>query len=86
MWHAMFVEQIPLAEKVLRTVIVYAFIALLFRVTGKRGLASLNTFDIIVLFLLSNVVQNAVIGNDTSLIGGLIGAVTLVAVNRASTG
>jgi uncharacterized membrane protein YcaP (DUF421 family) len=44
MWHAMFVEQIPLAEKVLRTVIVYAFIALLFRVTGKRGLASLNTF------------------------------------------
>ena len=81
MWHAMFVEQIPVAEKVLRTVIVYAFIALLFRVTGKRGLASLNTFDIIVIFLLSNVVQNAVIGNDTSLIGGMIGAVTLVAVN-----
>jgi hypothetical protein len=81
MWHAMFVEQIPVAEKILRTVIVYAFIALLFRVTGKRGLASLNTFDIIVIFLLSNVVQNAVIGNDTSLIGGMIGAVTLVAVN-----
>ena len=81
MWHAMFVEQIPAAEKILRTVIVYAFIALLFRVTGKRGLASLNTFDIIVIFLLSNVVQNAVIGNDTSLIGGMIGAVTLMAVN-----
>jgi len=81
MWHAMFVEQIPLAEKVLRTVIVYALIAVLFRLTGKRGLASLNTFDFIVIFLLSNVIQNAVIGNDTSLIGGMIGAVTLVAVN-----
>jgi uncharacterized membrane protein YcaP (DUF421 family) len=81
MWHAMFAEQIPLAEKILRTVIVYALIAVLFRLTGKRGLASLNTFDFIVIFLLSNVVQNAVIGNDTSLTGGIIGAVTLVAVN-----
>jgi uncharacterized membrane protein YcaP (DUF421 family) len=81
MWHAMFVEQIPLAEKILRTVIVYALVAVLFRLTGKRGLASLNTFDFIVIFLLSNVIQNAVIGNDTSLVGGMIGAVTLVAVN-----
>src|ERR1700723_2047929 len=80
-WHAMFAEQIPLTEKILRTVIVYATIAVLFRLTGKRGLASLNTFDFVVIFLLSNVVQNAVIGNDTSLTGGLIGAVTLVAVN-----
>jgi uncharacterized membrane protein YcaP (DUF421 family) len=77
----MFAEQIPLAEKVLRTVIVYALIAVLFRLTGKRGLASMNTFDIVVIFLLSNVVQNAIIGNDTSLTGGIIGAVTLVAVN-----
>jgi uncharacterized membrane protein YcaP (DUF421 family) len=81
MWHAMFAEQIPLAEKILRTVIVYALIAVLFRLTGKRGLASLNTFDVVVIFLLSNVVQNAIIGNDTSLTGGIIGAVTLVAVN-----
>ncbi len=81
MWHSMFAEQIPLAEKILRTVIVYAAIAVLFRLTGKRGLASLNTFDFVVIFLLSNVVQNAIIGNDTSLTGGLIGAVTLVAVN-----
>lgn len=83
MWHDMFVEQIPLAEKVLRTVIVYALIVGLFRLTGKRGLANLNTFDFIVIFLLSNVVQNAVIGNDQSLLGGIIGAVTLVAVNMA---
>jgi uncharacterized membrane protein YcaP (DUF421 family) len=81
MWHAMFAEQIPLAEKVMRTVIVYAAIAVLFRLTGKRGLAALSTFDFVVIFLLSNVVQNAVIGNDTSLTGGLIGAATLVAVN-----
>ena len=81
MWHAMFVEQIPLAEKILRTVLVYALIAVLFRVAGKRGLANLNTFDFVVMFLLSNVVQNAVIGNDTSLTGGVVGAVTLVTVN-----
>lgn len=83
MWRAMFVEQIPLTEKVLRTVLVYALIALLFRAAGKRGLANLNTFDFVVIFLLSNVVQNAVIGNDTSLTGGAVGAVTLVAVNAA---
>jgi uncharacterized membrane protein YcaP (DUF421 family) len=81
MWHAMFAEQIPFTEKVLRTVFVYALIALLFRLSGKRGLASMNTFDFVVIFLLSNVVQNAVIGNDTSLTGGIVGAVTLVAVN-----
>ena len=81
MWHAMFVEQIPFTEKVLRTVLVYALIALLFRLSGKRGLANLSTFDFVVIFLLSNVVQNAVIGNDTSLTGGVIGAVTLVVVN-----
>src|SRR5579871_6889177 len=83
MWRAMFVEQIPLAEKVLRTVLVYALIVVLFRVAGKRGLANLSTFDFVVVFLLSNVVQNAVIGNDTSLTGGVVGAVTLVAVNAA---
>jgi uncharacterized membrane protein YcaP (DUF421 family) len=82
-WHDMFVEQIPLTEKILRTVIVYALIAVLFRLTGKRGLANLNTFDFIVIFLLSNVVRNAVIGNDNSLLGGMIGAVTLVAMNVA---
>lgn len=81
MWHDMFVEQIPLAEKILRTVIVYGLIVVLFRLTGKRGLANLNTFDFIVIFLLSNVVQNAVIGNDQSLLGGMVGAVTLVVVN-----
>jgi uncharacterized membrane protein YcaP (DUF421 family) len=50
MWTAMFVEQIPLAEKILRTVLVYALLAVLFRLTGKRGLANMNTFDFIVIF------------------------------------
>jgi len=81
MWHALFIEQIPFAEKVIRTVTVYALIALLFRLTGKRGLSNLSTFDVVVIFLLSNVVQNAIIGNDTSLTGGIVGAVTLVTVN-----
>jgi uncharacterized membrane protein YcaP (DUF421 family) len=81
MWRDLFVEQIPVAEKIVRTVLVYALLAVLFRLTGKRGLANLSTFDFIVIFLLSNVVQNAVIGNDNSLIGGAIGAVTLVGVN-----
>jgi uncharacterized membrane protein YcaP (DUF421 family) len=81
MWHDMFVEQIPIAEKLLRTVIVYAVVTVLIRVAGKRGLAGLNTLDIAVVFLLSNVVQNAIIGSDNSVIGGVIGAVTLVAVD-----
>jgi uncharacterized membrane protein YcaP (DUF421 family) len=81
MWHQIFVVQVPVLEKVARTVLVYATIVLLFRLTGKRGLANLNTLDFVVIFLLSNVVQNAIIGNDTSFSGGAIGAATLVAVN-----
>ena len=81
MWHAIFMEQIPFTEKILRTVLVYALIAVLFRLTGKRGLSNMSTFDFVVIFLLSNVVQNAIIGNDTSVTGGVVGAVTLVAVN-----
>ncbi|MEV7186941.1 YetF domain-containing protein [Kitasatospora sp. NPDC093102] len=85
MWHDLVAVQIPIVEKVLRTIAVYALILVLFRLAGKRGLAGLNTFDMVVVFLLSNVVQNAIIGNDNSLLGGAIGAVTLVAVNSAVT-
>ena len=70
MWHSMFAVQIPIAEKVLRTVLVYATILILFRLTGKRDLATLNMFDFVVLFLLSNVVQNAIIGTTTVSWGG----------------
>lgn len=79
--HDLFTTSIPLAEKVIRTIGVYLGILLLLRLAGKRDLAQLNTFDLVVLLLLSNVVQNAVIGNDNSLLGGMIGAITLVAVN-----
>ena len=72
---------IPVADKVIRTVVVYAFVAALLRVAGKRNLAQLNSFDLVVVLLLSNVVQNAIIGPDDSLTGGLIGAVVLVGVN-----
>ena len=85
MWHDMFAEQIPFAEKLVRTVVVYALIAALLRATGKRGLAGLNSLDIVVMVLLSNVVQNAIIGPDNSVTGGVIGAVTLVAVNELLT-
>jgi uncharacterized membrane protein YcaP (DUF421 family) len=78
----MFTQQIPFGEKILRTVLVYALIAILLRTTGKRGLAGLNSLDIVVMVLLSNVVQNAIIGNDNSVTGGAIGAVTLVTVNE----
>ncbi|MDJ1131305.1 DUF421 domain-containing protein [Streptomyces iconiensis] len=81
MWQDMVTLEIPVADKILRTVLVYVVIVALFRFTGKRGLANMNTFDFVVIFLLSNVVQNAVIGADYSLLGGIIGATTLVAVN-----
>lgn len=81
MWRDLFIIEIPVLKKIIRTIVVYAVLAVLFRFTGKRGMASLNTFDFVVMFLLSNVVQNAVIGSDNSLVGGVIGAVTLVVVN-----
>jgi uncharacterized membrane protein YcaP (DUF421 family) len=81
MGHDLLHVGIPYAEKVVRTVAVYAAFAVLLRLAGKRDLAELNTFDLVVMLLLSNVVQNAVIGNDNSLVGGVFGAAVLVAVN-----
>ncbi len=81
MWHSLLSVQIPILEKVLRTIAVYLLILLIFRLVGKRSISSLNTMDFVVMFLLSNVVQNAIIGSDNSLLGGAIGAVTLVASN-----
>lgn len=74
---------IPVGEKILRTVAVYAAILVLLRVAGRRDLAQLSTFDLVVVLLLSNVVQNAVIGPDDSLVGGLLGALVLIAANEA---
>ncbi len=82
-WHDMFALAIPLAEKVLRPVIVYAFLVLGLRLAGKRELVQLNPFDLVVLLVLSNTVQNAIIGDDNSVTGGLIGAATLLLLNWA---
>jgi len=77
----LFSTGIPITEKVVRTVVVYGAVLFLLRLGGKRTAAQLNSFDLVVLLLISNVVQNAIIGPENSLLGGLIGATVLVVVN-----
>ena len=77
----LFALGIPVGEKLLRTVAVYAFLLVGLRLAGKRELGQLNPFDLVVLLLLSNTLQNAIIGNDNSLSGGVIGATVLLALN-----
>jgi len=77
----MFVLGVPVLEKILRAVIVYVFLIVGLRLAGKRELAQLNPFDLVVLLTLSNTVQNAIIGDDNSVTGGLIGCATLLLMN-----
>src|SRR2546428_2138049 len=77
----MFALSLPVGEKILRPILVYIFLVLLLRIFGKRELAQLNPFDLVVLLSLSNTVQNAIIGDDNSVAGGFIGAFTLMLVN-----
>jgi uncharacterized membrane protein YcaP (DUF421 family) len=77
----MFALGLPVAEKILRPIIVYVALVVGLRLAGKRELAQLNPFDLIVLLTLSNTVQNAIIGDDNTITGGLIGAATLLALN-----
>jgi len=77
------IPDISIAEKVVRSVVVYGFLLIAFRLSGKRQLGQMTPFDLVVLLIISNVVQNAVIGNDNSLGGGLIGATTILLVNGA---
>lgn len=77
MWHA----SLPLWEFVLRGLIVYFFVLIVLRLTGKRQVGQLAPFDLVLLLILSNAVQNAMNGGDNSVIGGMISAVTLVGVN-----
>jgi uncharacterized membrane protein YcaP (DUF421 family) len=81
MFDEMFHLPIPLLEKVLRPIIVYLALIVLLRIFGKRELAQLNPFDLVVLLSLSNTVQNALIGNDNSVSGGIVGALTLLSIN-----
>ena len=70
-------------EKILRPMIVYAALIILLRVFGKRELGQLNPFDLVVILSLSNTVQNAIIGQDNSLVGGIVGAAALLGINYA---
>src|SRR5476651_2043674 len=81
MWNAIFALGAPVVEKILRPILVYSFLVISLRVFGKRELAQLNPFDLVVLLSLSNTVQNAIIGDDNSVSGGVIGAFSLLAIN-----
>src|SRR5512143_281324 len=81
MTHDLFILGIPIGEKLLRTIAVYAFLLVGLRLAGKRELGQLNPFDLVVLLLLSNTLQNAIIGEDNSLAGGIIGATALLVLN-----
>src|SRR5579872_5991690 len=80
-WHNLLHPDVSIVEKIVRPILVYLFLIVSLRLAGKRELAQLNPFDLVVLMTLSNTVQNAIIGNDNSLLGGLIGAATLLGIN-----
>ncbi len=73
-------------EKIIRPVVVYLLLVFALKSFGKRILAQLNPFDFVVLLTLSNTVQNAIIGNDTSLSGGILGAAALLGINACWSG
>ena len=74
-------SDIPLLEKLLRSTAVYVFLLVAFRLSGKRQIGQMTAFDLVVVLIISNVVQNALIGNDNSLGGGLFGATTILLLN-----
>ena len=80
--HDMFALGLPVAEKIIRPIVVYVFLIVGLRLAGKRELAQLNPFDLVVLLTISNTVHNAIIGDDNTITGGLIGAATLFTVNH----
>jgi uncharacterized membrane protein YcaP (DUF421 family) len=78
---SLYSNDVTILEKVLRPIVVYFFLLIGLRIAGKRELAQLNAFDLIVLLMLSNTIQNAIIGNDNSVVGGMIGAAALLGTN-----
>src|SRR5437588_9510086 len=81
LWRDILHLDVSILEKIIRPILVYLFLIVGLRLAGKRELAQLNAFDLVVLLTISNTVQNAIIGNDNSVIGGFIGATTLLVVN-----
>src|SRR5207248_5261375 len=80
-WKDMFFIGLHLGEKILRPIVIYAFLVISLRLSGKRELVQLNPFDLVVLLTLSNTVQNAIIGDDNTVVGGIIGATSLLVTN-----
>ena len=77
MWHSI----LPWWEFIARGVIIYVFLLLILRLTGKRQVGQLSPFDLVLLLVLSNAVQNAMNGGDNSITGGIISATTLIVAN-----
>src|SRR2546430_13296642 len=80
---AMLVPGVPILEKIARPIIIYFFLVFILRIGGRKELGQLSPFDLVVILTLSNAVQNAIIGDDNSITGGMIGATTLVLTNLA---
>src|SRR5438270_11848629 len=80
-WQNLMTPGVSVGEKLIRTVLVYVFLIVGLRLAGKRELSQINPFDLVVLLLLANTVQNAIIGNDNSFIGGIVGAGALLVIN-----
>jgi len=82
-WQDMFTLHVSAGEKILRAILIYLFLILILRIVGKRELGQANTLDLVVLLLVANAVQNGIIGDDLSVTGAVIGALTLFAINEA---
>jgi uncharacterized membrane protein YcaP (DUF421 family) len=83
MWHNIWHLDLSLAEKVIRPILIYAFLVGVLRIVGKRELGQANTFDLIVILLIANAVQNGIIGDDVSVTGAFIGAGVLFFLNES---
>lgn len=81
MLESMFALQLPLLEKILRPILVYLFLVVAFRLAGKRELGGMHAFDFVVILTVANVLQNAGIGDDSTVTGGVVGAVSLLLIN-----
>ena len=77
----MFDISVPWWELIVRGIVVYMFLIIVLRLTGKRQIGQLSPFDLVLLLILSNAVQNSMNAGDNSLVGGLITATTLIAAN-----
>ena len=69
-----------------KTAVIYLFLIVGLRLSGKRSPGQMNIYDLVLIVVLANAVQNAMVGNDTTLAGGIVAAITLLALNRLLTG